>query len=145
MPLVVDYLRLKFGAGLPNPFRETDWRREDGRIDRDLARFMLDEDESKLRVYILQGGCADSPRQVYTSARGRAALKRRDRDKRKTCTHLPYCSRWPIAVLAPSEKWRRGERGGALYVHFALLGNLAIDHAFQKKCTLWSGYMCQLP
>ena len=63
-PLVVDYLRLKFSAGLPNPFRETDWRRENGRTDRDLARFMLDEDESKLMVYVLQGGCADSPRRV---------------------------------------------------------------------------------
>ena len=62
-PLVVDYLRLKFSAGLPNPFRETKWRREHGRVDRNLARFMLDEDESKLVVYILQGGCADSPRQ----------------------------------------------------------------------------------
>lgn len=63
-PLVVDYLRLKFSAGLPNPFRDTEWRREHRRMDRDLARFMLDEDESKLRVYILQGGCADSPRQA---------------------------------------------------------------------------------
>lgn len=63
-PLVVDYLRLKFSAGLPNPFRETKWRREHGRVDRNLARFMLDDDESKLVVYILQGGCADSPRQA---------------------------------------------------------------------------------
>lgn len=63
-PLVVDYLRLKFSAGLPNPFRESKWRREHGRVDRNLARFMLDEDESKLVVYILQGGCADSPRQA---------------------------------------------------------------------------------
>ncbi|CAM9180402.1 unnamed protein product [Ectocarpus fasciculatus] len=63
-PLVVDYLRLKFSAGLPNPFRETDWRREHGRVDRNLARFMVDEDESELMVYILQGGCPDSPRQV---------------------------------------------------------------------------------
>lgn len=61
-PLVVDYLRLKFSAGLPNPFRETRWRREHGRMDRDLGRFMLNEDESTLRVYILQGGCADSPK-----------------------------------------------------------------------------------
>lgn len=66
-PLVVDYLRRKFSAGLPNPFRETKWRREHGRVDRHLARFMLDEDESKLVVYILQGGCADSPRQVPPS------------------------------------------------------------------------------
>ena len=61
-PLVHDYLRLKFSAGLPNPFREKKWRRQHERMDRDLARFMLDEDESKLMVYILQGGCADSPR-----------------------------------------------------------------------------------
>lgn len=63
-PLVVDYLRLKFSAGLPNPFRETMWRREQGRVDSNLARFMLDKDESKLMVYILQGGCADSPRRA---------------------------------------------------------------------------------
>lgn len=68
-PLVVDYLRLKFSAGLPNPFRETKWRREHGRVDRNLARFMLDEDESKLVVYILQGGCADSPRQASADNR----------------------------------------------------------------------------
>lgn len=54
----------QFSAGLPNPFRETNWRREHGRMDGDLARFMLDTDESKLMVYILQGGCADSPRSV---------------------------------------------------------------------------------
>lgn len=54
----------QFSAGLPNPFRETNWRREHGRMDGDLARFMLDDDESKLMVYILQGGCADSPRSV---------------------------------------------------------------------------------
>ncbi|CAM9525154.1 unnamed protein product, partial [Hapterophycus canaliculatus] len=64
-PLVVDYLRLKFSAGLPNPFRETNWRREHGRMDGHLARFMLDDDESKLMVYILQGGCADSPSWTY--------------------------------------------------------------------------------
>ncbi|CAM9561668.1 unnamed protein product, partial [Scytosiphon promiscuus] len=64
-PLVVDYLRLKFSAGLPNPFRETNWRREHGRMDGDLGRFMLDDDESKLMVYILQGGCADSPSWTY--------------------------------------------------------------------------------
>ncbi|CAM9347034.1 unnamed protein product [Ectocarpus sp. 4 AP-2014] len=64
-PLVVDYLRLKFSAGLPNPFRETDWRREHGRVDRNLTRFMVNEDESQLMVYILQGGCPDSPRQVH--------------------------------------------------------------------------------
>lgn len=60
-PLVHHYLRLKFSGGLPNPFRETNWRRENGRMDRDLTRFMLDQDESQLKVYILQGVCADSP------------------------------------------------------------------------------------
>lgn len=73
-PLVVDYLRVKFSAGLPNPFRETNWRRESGRMDRDLARFMLDEDESTLKVYILQGGCSDSPRQVKQGAVTRRVL-----------------------------------------------------------------------
>lgn len=75
-PLVVDYLRLKFSAGLPNPFRETKWRREHGRVDRNLARFMLDEDESKLVVYILQGGCADSPRQAAANRRRRWGVAR---------------------------------------------------------------------
>lgn len=35
---------------------------------------MLDEDESTLKVYILQGGCSDSPRQVKQGAVTRAGI-----------------------------------------------------------------------
>ncbi|CAM9546666.1 unnamed protein product [Choristocarpus tenellus] len=58
--LVTDYLFLKFSAGLPNPLGDASWRQ--GYRHR---RFMLNQDESKLRVYLLQGGCSDSPQWTY--------------------------------------------------------------------------------